>query len=103
MHWSSRWRTIPVTGSFSYALTGQPFMHAGSRQWWQAVVTVCCTGAALEPPCSSPTERQASSSSSPFRLWQAATQALQPVHASRSTRKPYCCPGPGLDSGIRSS
>ena len=59
---------MPVTGSFSYALTGQPCMQAGSRQWWQAVVTVCCTGAFGVPPCSSPTVRQTSLSSRPFSL-----------------------------------
>src|SRR5258705_4161308 len=36
MHWSSRWRTMPVMGSFSYAPTGQPRMHAGSTQLWHA-------------------------------------------------------------------
>src|SRR5882757_1959655 len=50
MHWSSRWRTMPVTGSFSYALTGQPVMHAGSTQWWHEVVTVCCAGSLAVPP-----------------------------------------------------
>src|SRR3954464_9605217 len=44
MHWSSRWRTMPVTGSFSYACTGQPDMQPGSTQWWHEVVTVRWTG-----------------------------------------------------------
>ena len=68
MHWSSRCLTIPVTGSFSYAFTGHPCRQAGSRQWWQAVVTVCCAGAWAVPPWSSPTDRQISPSSRPFRL-----------------------------------
>ena len=37
-------------GSFSYALTGQAIMQAGSRQWWHAAVTCCITGAEREPP-----------------------------------------------------
>ena len=78
-------------------------MHAGSRQWWHAVVTVCCTGAWLDPPCSRPTLRQASSSSRPFRLLHAATHALHPVQESRSTRKPYCSPALGRASGISAS
>jgi hypothetical protein len=77
-------------------------MQAGSTQWWQEVVTVCWAGASAVPPWSNPTERHISSSSRPFRLWQAATQALQPVQASRSTSKAYCWPGRGRSSGIRS-
>ena len=97
-HWSSRWLTIPVIGSFSYALTGQAFKHAGSRQWWQAVVTCWSTGSAA-PEIKSPTSRQTSPSSRPFSEWQAATHALQPEQRSRSTSKAYCCPGPGGFAG----
>src|SRR5882724_9140862 len=32
MHWSSRCRTMPVTGSLSYASTGQPSRQPGSTQ-----------------------------------------------------------------------
>ena len=53
-------------------------------------------------PVSNPTLRQVSSSSSPLSEWQALTQALQPVQASRSTAKAYCSPGRGLEDGIRS-
>src|SRR5438045_8972092 len=70
MHWSSRCLTMPVTGSFSYALTGQPSMHAGSRQWWHAVVTVLSAGASAVPPWSSPTVRHTSPSSRSLSEWQ---------------------------------
>src|SRR5438034_1457727 len=73
MHWSSRCLTIPVTGSFSYALTGQPFMQAGSTQWWHEVVTVCWAAAWADPPWRRPTVRQTSPSSRPLRLWHATT------------------------------
>ena len=58
---------------------------------------VCCTGAWLRAAVQAGRpSRQVSSSSSPFRLWQAATHALQPVQASRSTSKAYCSPAAGL-------
>ena len=43
-----------------------------------------------------------SPSSRPLRLWHAATHALQPVQASRSTSNAYCWPGPGGVAGRRS-
>src|SRR6185369_3866812 len=107
---------MPVSGSFSYAATGQPVMQAGSRQWWQELVTVwsagplvsvwaqgagaagalaggALAGGALASGSwlrSSPVTRNTSSVSRPLSVWQAATQALQPVQASRSTSKLYC-------------
>ena len=65
-------------------------------------VTVWSTGRVVVPPRSRPASRQLSPASNPFRLWQAVTQALHPVHASRSTSNAYCCPAPGDADGIRS-
>ena len=76
-------------------------MQAGSRQWWQVVVTVFCIASVGLPPCSRPTERHVSPASKPFRLWHAVTHALQPEQRSRSTSKLYCCPAAGGDTGIR--
>lgn len=50
----------------------------------------------------SPMSLQDSVLSSPFKLWQATTQALQPVHLSRSTEKLYCSPVDGFLMGMRS-
>jgi formate dehydrogenase iron-sulfur subunit len=61
----------------------------------KAVVTCCMIGSERVPPTSMPTSRQVSLSSKPFSAWQLVTQALQPLQRSRSTWKPYCCPGPG--------
>ncbi len=101
MHGSSRWRTMPVSASFSWATTGQPFMQAGSAQWWQAVVTVCCHAGESTPPNNVPTSRHASSASSPLSEWQAEMQAWQPVQRSSETSKAYSSPLPGFVSGIR--
>ena len=75
-------------------------MQAGSRQWWQAVVTCCTTGSRRLPPCSNPTSRHDSFSSRPFSAWHAATHDLQPEQASRSTSKAYCWPAAGAVAGI---
>ena len=102
MHWSSKCRTIPVILSFSYASVGQPSEHDGSKQWWHAVVTVCCIGFTLPVPNKAPTSRQDSPSSRPLRLWHADTQDLQPLQASRSIWNEYCSLVFGLLSGIKS-
>ena len=93
---------MPVTGSFSYACTGQPFRHAGSTQWWHAVVTVCWAGACGVPPWSRPTRRQVSLVVEAVQAVARGTHALQPVQVSRSTSNAYCCPGPGGSAGISS-
>ena len=62
-------------------------------------MTCCKNGSAPLPPCNRPTSRQVSFSSSPLSELQAATQALQPEHASRSTSKAYCSPGRGGAAG----
>src|SRR6266567_7093468 len=95
MHASALCCTIPLTGSFVYASTGQPIRQEGSRQWLHPIYKYkrCVSG--YQPPSISPTRRQLISAGFPFCSLQATTQHLQPMHLVMSKWKRYCSPGPG--------